>query len=163
MRLYEAFGGDFLMLVFDRTLEDVELAKKIINEKVKSFEALTEEELSILERGTLTINTINRIEATQKEIRETLNSMFYFVENFENREWEYGQYFKKEDIDRIISNNEKLKSAYYTKPDTPSAPTANYYFQTINDIEKILYDIKDIISSSVENYKICGDAYCGGD
>ena len=62
-------------MIFDRTASDVDAAIKIRDEKVKSYQELTEEDVDILERGFITLNTINRIEEKQSELKSLLNNM----------------------------------------------------------------------------------------
>ena len=67
-------------MIFDRTAADVEEAIRIRKEKVQKMQDLTEEEINILERGTLTINTLNRIEEKQEELKNLFEQDFYFVD-----------------------------------------------------------------------------------
>ena len=53
-------------MIFDRTQNDVDTAIRLRREKVQTFQELTESEIVILEKGTLTINTLNRIESKQE-------------------------------------------------------------------------------------------------
>ena len=62
-------------MIFDRTQEDVDTAVRLRNEKVKEFKNLTNEEINTLERGTITINTLNRIENKQTEIAELFSRL----------------------------------------------------------------------------------------
>ena len=48
-------------MIFDRTQEDIEKAYEL-RSKLQNGDSLTESEMTLLERGTLTINTLNRIE-----------------------------------------------------------------------------------------------------
>ena len=61
-------------MIFDRTQNDVDTAILLRNTKVKNFETLTESDIATLEKGTLTINTINRIENKQEEFVKTILS-----------------------------------------------------------------------------------------
>ena len=81
-------------MIFDRIQEDVNSAISLRNSKVKAFEDLTREEINILERGTITINTLNRIENKQAEISELLSQLSINV-NIENKNWEEIQIFNQ--------------------------------------------------------------------
>lgn len=148
-------------MVFDRTEKDVEDAKQIIAEKVKKFVNLTEEELEILNRGTITIDTLNRIEAKQNEIKELINGMGYWSVNISNRIWEFNDIFDESNFQRIIENLNILKKAFYTYSFTPETPRMSYRFENINDIEKILYDLDLMVSDMKEKYRECGTFECG--
>ena len=58
-------------MIFDRTQNDVDTAILLRDTKVKNFETLTESEIATLEKGMLTINTLNRIETKQRRIKKS--------------------------------------------------------------------------------------------
>ena len=64
-------------MIYNRTATDVSLAKRLRAEKVQKFIELTDDEVQTLERGTITINTLNRIEDKQAEIKAMLDDMGY--------------------------------------------------------------------------------------
>lgn len=149
-------------MIFDRTSEDVANAKKIRDEKVKSFAELTEEDIETLERGMLTVNTLNRIESKQAELKKKLDEVYYFTAPFITRTWEYTDFFKQEDFDRILSNLNVLRVAFYTFRDTPLLPISNYRrYEVINDTEKILFDIERMIDDLKALWRECGTFECG--
>lgn len=149
-------------LVFDRTQKDAENAVKIIKEKVKNFQELTEEEIQILEKGTLTINTLNRIEAKQAELKTKFNEMGYWNTNIINKtDWGYGDIFDEENFRRILNNLDILKNAFFVYSTTPKTPEAVYQYKGINDIEKSLFDLETMIQDVKNNYRECGVFECG--
>lgn len=149
-------------MIFDRTAADVEEAIRIRKEKVQKMQDLTEEEINILERGTLTINTLNRIEEKQEELKNLFEQDFYFVDKIQHKKWNYEDYFKQSDFDRILFNLEMLCKAYFVYASTPNIPGGNYRkYQTINDAEKILNDLDVMISDVKSHYRECGMYTCG--
>lgn len=149
-------------MIFDRTQNDVNAAIHIREEKVQKFQELSEEEIQTLEKGTLTINSLNRIEEKQEELKNLFEENFYFVEDIKNKSWGYSDFFLQEDFDRILSNLEKLVKAYFVYANTPKIPDSNYRkYQTINDVEKILYDLEVMIIDVKSNYRECGTFECG--
>jgi hypothetical protein len=149
-------------MIFTRTKDDVDNALRLRAEKVQTFEELTEEEIETLEHGTLTINTLNRIENKQKELVELFENDFYFVETTEHKTWGYSDFFTENDFNRILSNLNKLKKAYFVYKDTPRTPSSNYrHYQVINDVEKILYDLEEMIEDLKNHYRQCGAYECG--
>jgi hypothetical protein len=144
-------------MIYNRTQADVDAAAKIRAERVQHFVELTDEEIEILEKGTLTINTLNRIEERQEQLKNLFEEDFYFVANIENKSWSYTDFFLQEDFDRIISNLEKLKKAYLVYSDTPPIPDGNYrQYRTINDVEKILHDLDTMLNDVKSHYRECG-------
>ena len=151
-------------MIFDRTQNDVDTAILLRDTKVKKFEELTENEIATLEKGTLTINTLNRIEDKQRELKNLLDADVYFVENFESKSWNYTDYFKQADFDRILDNLSKLKRSYFVYSTTPKVTDNNYRrYQTINAVEHILNDLDLMINDVKSNYRQCGNAECGGE
>ena len=149
-------------MIFDRTQNDVDTAIVLINTKVKKFEALTESEIATLEKGTLTINTLNRIEAKQEELKKLFNNIGYWNKPISIKQWEYTDVFKGEEFDRILHNLEVLKKSFFVYKNTPDIPDNNYRkYQTINDVEKILYDLDVMINDVKSHYRECGTFECG--
>lgn len=149
-------------MITDRTQFDVKNAKSIIEEKVKKFIELTSAEEKTLERGTVTINTINRIEDKQAEIQEILNDMGYWNVSIFNKKWNFGDVFRQSDLDRIVENNSMLRSAFYALKDSPVNAIGKYHYSEFNSLERILLDIFTNIEYTISKYRRCGNFNCGG-
>lgn len=147
-------------MIFDRTQNDVDTAISLRNKKVKEFESLTSEEINTLERGTITINTLNRIENKQKEISELFSQLSISV-NIKNRNWEENQIFNSVEFQRILDNLNVLVKSFCVYSDTPNIPKISYYFEDINAIEKILFDLEDLYNKALKSFVYCGTLYCG--
>ena len=93
-------------MITDRTLQDVENAILIRNKKVKTFQSLTEEDINVLEKGLVTIVTLNRVEQKQAELKNLLNSIGYWNTPIINKEWSYEQIFDDKELERLFNNNE---------------------------------------------------------
>ena len=91
-------------MIFDRTQNDVDTAILLRDTKVKNFETLTESEIATLEKGTLTINTLNRIENKQEELKNLFNDMGYWNTPTNNKTWSENDIFNVDDFHRIIDN-----------------------------------------------------------
>lgn len=150
-------------MVTDRTQQDVDDAKAIREEKIKQFIPLTQAEIETIERGMLTVNVLNRIEAKQADVKERLNECGYWNTDITNRSWLDEYWLFAEDWQRLLSNTETLKQAFYGYDDTPDTPDAELNFGNLNAIEKILVDTEDVISDMQEQYRRCGTFACGGD
>lgn len=149
-------------MIYDRTASDVASAKKMRLEKVQKFIDLTDEEVETLERGLLTINTLNRIENKQAEIKAMLDNMGYFNTPVINKTWTLNDIFTADDFQRIIDNNIALRAAFYALSDSPKNAIAKYYYEEFNSLEKILFDISSNIEYAVSKYRRCGTFNCGG-
>ena len=62
-------------MIYDRTEESVKKAIEIRENKVKSGQELSAEDIAILERGFITIDTISRIEGKQDELKSVFSEM----------------------------------------------------------------------------------------
>lgn len=148
-------------MIYNRTQADVDNAISL-RSRLQKGETLTSDEVLQLERGTLTINTLNRIEEKQTELKNLFNLLGYYNVEIVNTVWNYNDYFKQSDFERIRDNCEKLKTAFFTFSYTPKKPDSNFRkYQTINDVEKILYDLDVMINDVKSKYRQCGTFQCG--
>lgn len=148
-------------MIVDRTKLDVNNAIDIIESKIKKFIELTNSDIATLERGALTFNTINRIEDKQYYLRSKLNSLGYWNTDIINQTWTDEDYYDKDNFDRLVNNLNVLKDAFFVYKYTPKTPQAKYHYENINQIEKILVDIENIINDMQELYRRCGTFECG--
>lgn len=149
-------------MVVNRTQADVDEALRIRREKVQKYLSLTESEIEVLEKGTITYNTLNRIEEKQETLKGLLNSMGYWDNPITNKQWDYSQIFDIDELQRIFNNAEILRDSFFVYASTPPAPKASYNYKSFNDLEKILQDIDLMISDVKSRYKRCGKLRCGG-
>ena len=143
-------------MITNRTQYDVDAAILLRDTKVKNFEALTETEIATLEKGTLTINTLNRIEEKQEDLKGILNDMGYWNTPITNKVWGENDIFNVVDFQRILDNTNVLRNAFFVHKDTPNTPPISYHWQDINALEKILYDIDVMINDVKSHYRECG-------
>lgn len=149
-------------MIFDRTQKDVDTAISIRKNKLQKFIDLTDEEVAVLEKGMLTINTLNRIEDKSAELQNLINNIGYFNTNVKIMVWAYNDYFRQEDFDRILRNLQKLIDAFFVYSSTPKKPDNNYRsYATINAVEKILNDLDIMINDIKSHYRECGNFECG--
>lgn len=149
-------------MIFNRTAEDVVEAKRIRAEKVQSFSELTEDEKQVLERGFVTLNTIIRIEEKQIELKNIFFKMGYYNAEIVNKVWEDTDIFNETDFLRIIKNSTILRKAFFEFSSTPDEPKPKYTYETLNSLERILFDLDEMITAIKGFYKECGSAECGG-
>lgn len=138
-------------MIFDRTQNDVDASIRIRREKVQTFQMLTEAEIETLEKGMLTINTINRIEDKQAELKSRLVESGHSFFNIESQNWSQEDIFDESNFNRIVKNLDVLKDVLGEMKSTPKTPEAIYYFQNINDIEKILFDLDFLLDNAQKN------------
>lgn len=143
-------------MIFDRTQNDVDTAILLRDTKVKKFETLTESEIATLEKGMLTINTLNRIETKQRRIKKSFYAMGYWNTPIINKTWGENDIFNADEFQRILDNTNVLRQAFFVYKDTPNTPPISYYWDDINALEKILYDLDVMINDVKSHYRECG-------
>jgi hypothetical protein len=143
-------------MIFDRTYDDVEQAQRLFDEKVKQFIPLTDDEKEIMERGRCTLDTINRIEKKQAELKAIINDMGYFNTPAENYTWSRYDVFGAGQADRLVDNTKRLREAFRVFESTPSLPNVLYQFDALNSIEKNLHDMHIVADEVKLRYRICG-------
>lgn len=147
-------------MIFDRTNQDVIEANSIYRNKVGVVD-LTEEDERILERGRLTISTINRIETAQDDVRNMANERGYYGIGHFNKEWTYNDWFYEEDLVRLIDIYEDITKAFIFPYVAPFRPSERFLYATFNALEKILQDAMDVIGQIDAYVRECDTFYCG--
>lgn len=148
-------------MIFDRTQNDVDTAIILRREKVQKFQELTDAEIATLEKGTMTYNTLNRIEAKQEELKNLFNEIGYWNTQIVNKPWNETQIFDEGEFQRIIDNENILRNAFFVYVDTPKTPNVSYRYNDINALEKILNDLDVMINDVKSRYRYCGTFECG--
>lgn len=131
-------------LIFDRTQSD------IINRTRKAY---------------IDYEDLNRIESAVEYISNQLNVNGYINVVDAKTDWNIRDIRLQTECDRIRNNIIELKEKYYVKHTTPDIPTNidwSSYIQA-NDIERILFDIADLIVSLNNNFVYCGVGGAGQD
>ena len=148
-------------MVIDRTDADVDTAKKLRKDVVQEGKALTNEQIEQIEKGSCTVNVLNRIEGKQKELNDLLLSYAYMANLKNKTDWQYNDTFTYQDHQRILENLDKLINAFFRYPTTPNVPKYLFSWQNANDVEKILVDIEMMIGDMEERFRECGTFECG--
>lgn len=150
-------------MIFNRTQEDVNNAIKIREEKIKKFISLTDEELAILERGIITINTLNRIEDKQEELKNLFEEAGYNLDII-IKKWEVKDFFTELDWQNWFDNFQTIKEnipLYDNMPEIPNATNLKIDYKIMNDIEKFLYLVEEIYKKIKSMYVYSGTIYSG--
>jgi len=126
--------------IIDRTLSDVEYAKNFSSE----------EDL----KGTLNVSDWIRITENIYYLSELLTKYGYKVKVKCKIDWSKDYIPRVSDVEQIKTDINSLKSAYIILSTTPQTPNLPYTLYTkINDIEKILLDINNLLKSEIEGLK----------
>lgn len=163
-----------LNLIYDRTESD-ETASAAIRksyQKLGNWSGLTDAEKAQLERGTLTYNTLNRVESAVKTLAAALTAAGYPVEvtpvlkgsKAEDREWQEGDVLYRPQWTTYLANVQALRDAYYTLAETGElpAPEDKLKYTGANTIEKVLADIDLLLDGMKSIYRRAGTFTAGG-
>nr|DAG05607.1 MAG TPA: hypothetical protein [Siphoviridae sp. ct3R43] len=163
-----------LNLIYDRTESD-ETASAAIRKSYQAlgnWSGLTDTERAQLERGALTYNTLNRVEAAVETLAAALTSAGYPVEvtpvlkggKAEDREWQEGDIVRHAQWATYLDNVQRLRDAYYTLAETGElpAPGDKLKYTGANTIEKILADIDLLLDGMKSVYRRAGTFTAGG-
>ena len=155
-------------MIYDRTQFDVsqaQIIRKSLQAKLNALDqgfdvVLSSSDIEKLERGTCTVNMINRINNKQREVADLLNSVGFNIQiTTENYTTE--NIFKKTQHDLLINNNKTLRNAISVFDTTPQNPTYIYRYNNANSIEKILVDLEDLINKMKHAFIHCGTRSSG--
>lgn len=146
-------------MIFDRTEQDVKEASRLREEKVKKFIPLSDEEKEIMERGFLTVNTINRIERVRAWLVSELQSMGYYNIPIISKEWNIGDIYTLGDFFEWTKNLYAFKENFLEYGG--DLPNNDYHYKSINIIEKNLYLLGKKIEEVKSAYSFCGNFECG--
>ena len=146
-------------LIYDRTAEDVEEAKRIIA-KLQAGEPLTvDEQTAYLAglRGCYNATDLNRVESAVVELSAALNEAGYANVTVP-RTWADGEIVTADQWSQYLANVQTLISTYYTLPDSPELPSpgSRLDIQGANAIERILTDIDALIGWMQHSYRKSG-------
>lgn len=148
-------------MIYDRTAEQVEQAKRIREEKVKKFQPLTQEETRCLERGFFTAKTIHRIQTATEYLQTEICKIGYCTPPLTIEKFQIGDLFCKSHFIQIINNVKALQNSFIIHPDSPTAFNSDYtQFTTLNTVEKAIFLLLTTLDEVKENYRICGDCEC---
>lgn len=114
-------------------------------------------------KGALNIFDLNRIENNTVFLADLLSEYGYVTTITTHATWISSDYFKLSDLDRIKTNVLNLIENFDILTGEGieiNKRTATYI--DINNIEKYIYDVNELINKMLLYFKYCGDAYCGG-
>lgn len=142
-------------MIFDRTQEDVDYARK------------NPSDAKYL-KGTLNYIDLNRIE---KKYIEIVNKMKLLGENVtinpiktftsENDEWKMTDLISIEKINQIRQNVYILQQETQVEVNLNIEFTNNLNYKQLNNLEKILYEIDEAINRVISTFVYAGTIYCG--
>ena len=160
-----------LGLVFDRTNSDVERWREL---RDKGWDGMTENErrewigeiipLPAASKGMYTHNDLNRVESTVEQLVALFRDLGYKVPDmYVKTDWTYEDDIRQRDMNRYLTNIEILRKILRVFRDTPRTPTVyeRFDYMTANNIEKILYDLLNILENIRSTQVYSGEIVSG--
>lgn len=139
-------------MITDRTYEDVTAAKAL---RARGL-PFTEIEKTQLERGTVTVNTLNRIESAMASLPALWAASGYPCPAVATNTWTNAGYFRKSDFETLIANAKTLRAALIAYSTTPTEVLPLYHFAEWNKLEQIVGDLVEIGTYIKDNALKCG-------
>ena len=117
-------------LIFDRTQADIE---------------------SLTKKAYIDYQDLNRVETAVKWVSYFLNQCGYKNTTLNKTNWSMNDFRTEKDMDRLRSNINSIRSAFYAPASTPLTPAKITYTSIwqANAIEQIIYDI-GVIAEKIE-------------
>lgn len=160
--------------LYDRTAQDVKDVQTIMNKiLISGYDSLTEDEIDLVNgrtRGTFSANTMNRICNNLVYLQQVLEQAGYsiLIETTNTTEWNYDSIVNYEDLLKIRNDCALIKNKIGSTYPLP-IPSDMYYltFTILNNIEKLINDVKIGLesveaSTVISGIAICGAHYTGG-
>lgn len=151
-------------LIFDRKNEDVARLKSL-RTKVRNRTATVaeyEEWLTSL-KGAYNNTDLNRVGEAINYLGNLLNTYGYINDATAKIDWAIRDKPNPEQMNDYLNNLNKLKECYSVKPNTPDLPfnMEKLTFTEANNIEKILYDINELIEKMEAMFRYSNTFYSG--
>lgn len=136
----ELYGDGWIKAIFDRTLQDI--SKRTA-------------------KGYLNAEDLNRIEMDLQYLSDRLNGYGYNQKISNKTDWDMPDFPYMEPLERIRTNIATLVEVYYPQsvnvPISLNKPT----HRTINNAERILHEMRQMIMLMRQSFKRSGTFYCG--
>lgn len=107
---------------------------------------------------------LNRVETATEYIAKLLKLYSYFKSDLVcKKDWLMSDFPTENEMNRYLSNIQKLIDSFYLKEDSPSLPESMNYLdiKKANNIEKVLYDLNNLIENMISQFNYCGEIYAG--
>lgn len=116
--------------------------------------------INLTSKGHYNYTDLNRVESWCNYLAEKLNSYSYPVNIITKIDWTMLDFPIQSEMERIRTNLEVLKDAYYSFANLPST-AENMDYKKANEFEKNLRDINYILYHMENNFIYSGIASCG--
>lgn len=139
--------------ITNRTKNDVDRVKELFDKGWNNFSDEEKEEWISGLKGSANRSDFERIENNVQLLSDVLelDLQTYFGK--------VPDVIKEDYINTLLYNVDSIRNAYAKYDDTPQTPKKANVYTELNDIERILLDIYEILNANFFNY--CGELYAG--
>jgi hypothetical protein len=159
--------ADWIKPIYDRTRGDVSQAAGMTDKINRSgLGSLTAEERVLWDagmKGAYNASDLNRVENNTQYVRDLLFLHGYVAHIVTKTNWVKEDYPYKTELERYLGNIKMLIRRYTLFPSSPRPPETmdNLMYTGANAIERILYDITQIIPLMTSYKLYCGEICLG--
>lgn len=141
-------------LIYDRTNSDLEIPKECMKKNIP----FPKDNL----RYSWDYRALNRTEEAMEYVNEIFKELGYFQNMQFKTDWSNEEITRKE-AERYINNLKTLRDYLKMESTTPLVPNTmnGMSIDKANDIEKILFDINELLEKMTANFRYANDLYCG--
>ena len=136
--------------VYDRTQADVDYAKYQLAQKINNIEY----------KGCFNATDMSRIENNIQYLSDILISLYYF-NSLTTRTWGKNGLPYQSYIDNIINNISILWEKWGKPPDAEDLPNTLLTYEQVNNIEKNIFLLKEMLDDMASSFRECGTFECG--
>lgn len=136
--------------VYDRTQSDVDYAKQQLALKINNVDY----------KGCFNVSDINRIENNTRYLADMLVSLYYF-NALTTSSWSRSGLPSKKHIDNIISNIRTMWNKWAKPPDAEELPSTLLTYEQVNNIEKNIFLLKEMLDNMMGAFRECNTFECG--
>ena len=136
--------------IYDRTQADVDYARQQIAQQINTGEY----------KGCFNYTDINRIENNTRYLSDTLFALSYF-NALTTTTWTASGTPSQNHVDRIINNINVLWEKWGKPPNAMSLPDTLLTYEQVNNIEKNIFFLKEMLDNMTSSFKQCNTFECG--
>ena len=158
-------------MVYDRTQADVDALLAILNKVYMSgYSALSADEITALSdadnKGAYNVNDVKRVIGAYLELEPQLLAQSIAVTidpTLTTSTFNANKWMTTAQAAIYLANVEAIRNALTVYDDTPTTPNSmeNLDFNMANDIERILFDVSQLLDNMISAYYFSGELYSG--
>ena len=152
-----------MRLITDRTMADVEYAKRLHSKDLSGMTAAELAEWSAGLKGWYDYRDLNRVGEAIIYVRDRLKAVGEVVAVEPKIDWTLNDLPTRSAITEYLNNIEKLRNVLTVPANTPETPVSGVMlnYEEANDIERILEYLEILIDKIEQAYLYSGEIYAG--